>query len=165
MRKAISVDVLDPESIKAAIKYFEDLQKEMEAKGKEIAKRLALIGMREATVHYTGGIPEGNSDVRVSIRETDTGYAVVAEGRDVYFLEFGAGVDSGSGYDTQEIVPPVDISPGSWSKTHYGPFSRQGYWYYGGKPYTGLEPKKGMYHASKLIKAEIKRVAEEVLNE
>ncbi len=161
----MSVDVLDPESIKEAIKYFEGLQKVMEEKGKEIAKRLAEIGMREATIHYAGGFMEGNSNVKVSVRETDTGYAVAAEGEDVYFLEFGAGVDSGRGYDTQEITPPVDISPGSWSEAHDGPFHRQRYWFYGGKLYIGLEPKKGMYHASKLIKAEIKRVAEEVLNE
>ena len=160
----IKVDLLDPSSIQKAIDALENRQGWIGQKCKELAKRLAEIGMNEAQVAYYGAINEGNGDVAVRIYETPTGYAIEAYGNDVFFVEFGTGISAGNGYDTSEITPPVSIEPGSYSQSiGSGKFSKDHpYWWYNGKRYTGTRPYMGMYHASKAIKQNIEKVAKEV---
>lgn len=160
MDKRISIDPFVPESYDAAIKEIEDYKKYVDEKSQELCKRLAEIGLSVAQIYF---IPEaGNSDVTLSIEKVNDGYLLKAEGEDVCFLEFGAGVTAGLGYDTSVIEPPVDISPGSWSNAHGGMFSRKGYWFYGGKIMNSIVPQMGMYHAVSETMQRIAEVAREV---
>ena len=102
------------------------------------------------STYYNAGMDEGkNYDYDVTIEPTEKGCKLVANGEDVCFLEFGAGVSTKSWQgEGQEGLPP--IYPGSWSETEgVGQFANQGYWIYGNELYKGIEPTMGMYHASK----------------
>lgn len=162
MKTSIHVDVFNPKSIQDAIDALYGKGEWVEQKCEELSRRLAEIGMREAVVSYQGAATEGNANVGVKIYPIDHGYAIEAYGEDVFFVEFGTGVMAGKGYETDEITPSVPITPGSWSETHAQKFSKDGYWYYGGKKYTGTQPYMGMYKASKAIKANLQKAAEEV---
>lgn len=147
----IQIDILDPSSIEKAIKQIEDYKKSLDTKLKELAERLCTIGVDIVKVSYLSGRREGNSNVDVYIEPTEKGCKLVAEGQDVCFLEFGAGVSTVDyEKDGQEGLPP--IYPGSWSSTEgTGQFAENGYWYYNGEKLDGLMPKLGMYHASQIM--------------
>ena len=164
IRAKIQVDIFDPTSIQNAIDILGGNNKWIEEKCKELTRRLAEIGMQQAVVSYQGAVLDGNADVSVRIYETPSGYAIEAYGSDVYFVEFGTGISAGNGYDTQEISPPVSIESGSYSQTvGKGKFSEEHpWWWYNGIRYQGTRPYMGMYHASKAIKQNILKVAQEV---
>ena len=165
MNKTIYVDPYDPASYDAAIKEIREYKKWVKKKSHELCRRLAEIGLSVAKIYI---IPSnGNTDVTLSVVPLSDGYLLRADGKDVCFMEFGAGVTSGLGYDTKLITPPVDISPGSWSEAHDGQFFKRGgyphgYWYYNGEPMNSIVPQMGMYHAVKEITQRIEQVASEV---
>lgn len=140
---------LSPEGVKQVQRMFNRLNSKIELKLPQIALRLAEIGVPIVFIHYMNGIDEGNEDYDVVIEPTEKGCKLVARGEDVCFLEFGAGVSTKSWQgEGQEGLPP--IYPGSWSETEgSGQFANKGYWFYNGEMRMGLEPKKGMYYASK----------------
>lgn len=162
IRGNIQIDIFDPDSIQHAIDVLEGFG--VEEKCKELARRLAEIGLEEARVSYQNASLDGNEDVGVRIYEIPNGYAIEAYGEDVYFVEFGTGVSAGNGYDTGEITPPVPISSGSYSQTvGKGHFTEEHpYWWYDHIRYSGTRPYMGMYHASKAIKQNLLKVAQEV---
>lgn len=55
---------------------------------------------------------------------------VKAEGADTFFLEFGIGDDVSAEGGDFAAQSGVDVSSGSWSREHNGPYSRHGYWHY-----------------------------------
>lgn len=163
--KRIVIDPFDPSTYDAAIEHAEAMGKLLAERGQKICLRLAEIGKAEAEAHFT---PEaGNSDVTLSVVPTAEGAELIAEGDDLYFMEFGAGAQAGAGYDTGIIEPPVDIAPGSWSRSEQGTkeFATYGSWHHKKAKYTGLVPQMGMYHAYKASEAQAQKVAEEVLND
>ena len=169
MAKLILVDVFDIASIRRAAKEIEDLAKWIEKKSDELCRRLAELGRDVAVTAYADAGAEGNDDVDVEVeRVGNANYIIRAFGSQVYFVEFGAGVTAGENYDTSVILPPVDISPKSWSSTKgTGEFanSKEGYWHYKGERYTQVVPRKGMYLAVKEIESRMREIAKEVLND
>lgn len=165
MVKHIYVDPYDPASYDAAIKEIRAYKREVHKKTLELCKRLAEIGLSVAQIYF---IPSfGNTDVTLSVEPLNNGYLLRADGEDVCFMEFGAGVTAGLGYDTGKVTPPVDISPGSWSAAHDGQFMKNGgypngYWYYNGEPMNAIVPQMGMYHAVNEMVQRIEQVAKEV---
>ena len=165
MVKHISVDPYDPASYDAAIKEIKAYKRWVHKKAIELCKRLAEIGLSVAKIYF---IPSnGNTDVTLSVTPLNNGYLLRADGKDVCFMEFGAGVTAGLGYDTAQVTPPVDIEPGSWSEAHNGQFFKtggfpNGYWYYNGEPMNAIVPQMGMYHAVKEMTQRIEQVAREV---
>lgn len=169
--RVIHLNPLDLDSIREAAKQTREQAERMEDMAAEICRRLAEIGVSVAQIHYIPEAWSGNTDVTVTAEPIENGYKVTASGEDVFFLEFGAGVTAGLGYDTSEIDPPVDITPGSWSREHGGGFWEQyqenpatAGWYYGGQWMDGLAPQMGMYHGHKEIQQRIKEVAQEVFS-
>ena len=165
MDKHIYVDPYDPASYDAAIKEIKDYKKWVHEKTLELCKRLAEIGLSVAQIYF---IPSfGNTDVTLSVTPLNNGYLLRADGEDVCFMEFGAGVTAGLGYDTGKVTPPVDISPGSWSEANNGPFFKSGgypngSWYYQGQQMNAIVPQMGMYHAVNEMVQRIEQVATEV---
>lgn len=162
--RELEFDPFDPNSVRAVQEELERYKESLEKKGMEICRRLAEIGMNVASIRYATGSIDGNTDVDVSVEPIENGYKVTANGEDVFFLEFGAGVAAGFNYDTSVIAPPVDITPGSWSKDHARQFTEKGHWYYGGRKYDMVTPRMGMYSAIKEVEQNIARVAKEVLD-
>lgn len=167
MAKLILVDLFDIPSIRRAAKEVEDYGRWIEKKADELCRRLAELGEDVAVTAYADAGAEGNDDVNVEVvKEGNARYILRAYGSQVYFVEFGAGTAAGENYDTSVIEPPVDITPGSWSRTQgTGEFakSKLGYWHYKGEHYEQITPRKGMYLASKEISESIKEIANEVL--
>lgn len=164
MSKLILVDIFDIASVKRAAKEIEDYGKWINKKADELCRRLAELGEEVAVTAYADAGAESNDDVNVEVeRVGDANYILRAFGSQVFFVEFGAGTAAGENYDTSVILPPVDISPGSWSRTQgTHEFDRWGSWHHAGQKYTEVVPRKGMYLAVKEAEQSIKRIAEEV---
>lgn len=156
---------LSKESITDTIKFLNNYVNEIERKMQKLSEELANIGVNVVYVHYLSGIDEGNEDYDIQVIPNEHGCTLQAKGEDVCFLEFGAGVTTAA-YEGegQEGLPP--IYPGSYSRTEgNGSFDLYGYWIYGKKRYTGLEPKMGMYYASKDMQQKALEVARRVFND
>lgn len=152
-------------SINSAIRELNDYQKDLERKGKEICRRLADYGKSLAVTAYSGTQYDGNKDVSVTVEERTNGYAIVASGETVLFLEFGAGVTYGYGHPQAD---QFGMGPGTYpdGKGHWD--DPNGWWIpksAGGGHTYGNEPSMAMYNAAKDLRAEIERVAREVFSE
>ena len=89
---------------------------------------------------------DGNSDVTVTREPVENGgFRIIASGEDVTFLEFGTGVYTE--VKRPSVQANFDISAGSWSAEHDGPFSRTGRWFYKRTEYIGTTPIAAMQDA------------------
>lgn len=88
----IVIDPFDKKSVDNAIKMVNQYKKDFEAKEQEFVRRLAEIGVRVAQSGFSTADYDGVNDVSVSMEKTSAGYAVVASGETVGFIEFGTGV-------------------------------------------------------------------------
>lgn len=100
---------------------------------------------------------------RVYAEKTRYGAALIAEGKDVVFREFGAGVTTA----TDKVSPKAEglppIEPASYSIEHAQLFYNNGYWKYKGKTYTGITPTLGLYNASEHIKSSMLQKAKDMM--
>lgn len=87
----ISMNLSD-KSISEALKQVKQYQKYIDRKTRELTERLALIGAKEASVRFTTAIYDGVNDVTVNVHRVKDGWAIVAKGKAVCFIEFGTGV-------------------------------------------------------------------------
>ena len=92
MRKTIIKCTLDKQSIDQAIKQLKEYKRKFLEREKRLIEGLAEIGLKEASVRFTTAMYDGTNDVSVKLDETKNGYVIVAEGKAVAFIEFGAGV-------------------------------------------------------------------------
>lgn len=88
----IVIDPFDKKSIARAEKMVQQYKKDFEVKEREFCRRLAEIGVSVAQAGFTTADYDGVKDVVVSMEKTTNGYAVVASGETVGFIEFGTGV-------------------------------------------------------------------------
>lgn len=72
---------------------------------------------------------------------------LIAEGKDVCFLEFGAGVYADGNHPWAGEMP-FAVRPGSWSETHARQFADRGFWFYNGTSYSYIPPTRAMFNAS-----------------
>ena len=105
-----------------------------------------------------------DGEVDVHTERTSNGYSIIAEGQQVCFLEFGAGVSTDPNHPFAGKVP-FSVHAGSWSESPKGKkqFSTKGYWYYNKQRYEGIEPRRGLYEAYKAILQEADRITREEL--
>lgn len=144
-----------------ALKQIEQYERRIRPKLDEVCKRLAEIGaaMAQRIFDDPSVIAEGNGGTAVTVEKIENGYSIVASGEAVYFVEFGTGNQATSNHGFTVSVP---ISPGSWSEGHAQKFSEYGFWWYNKVKYTETPTYAPMFYASKEIRANAKRVAEEV---
>ena len=102
-------------------------------------EKLADIGVREASVRFTTAMYDGVNDSHVTLKPVDNGYAILAEGNAVAFIEFGAGDATGIMAGQYDEVPSV-VRPGSWSESHAQMYSRYGFWVFAGQILHEVEP-------------------------
>ena len=154
--KTITIE-LSTESCKAALEQLKPYKKS-DKKLDLVCKKLAEIARDEAQRRFDRGAEHGNGGVQVSIMPIENGYKVIAQGEDVYFIEFGTGIFANpNGYDTT-----VPVYPGSYSEQNAQKFSEYGYWWYGGEKLQGTEAQNAMYYAGRAIRENERRVWEEV---
>ena len=92
MRKTIINVGLGEKGISQAIQELKRYKQEFLKREKRLIKGLAEIGLKEASVRFTTAMYDGTNDVSVTLDVINNGYAIVAEGQAVAFIEFGAGV-------------------------------------------------------------------------
>ena len=177
MPKKISFDVLNPAEIKKAAQEIEAYKIWVQRRTREIAERLSLIGIQEASIRFSGAMYDGTNDVYVRTEEisiSDTYvFTIYAEGHAVCFIEFGAGVY----YNSAEYPltkPEGVVNIGEYGKGH----GRQSKWAYYGEPGSNgitYNSTKGqvvithgnpaampMYYASVEMKRQVLSIAKEV---
>ena len=92
MRKTIINVGLGEQGISRAIQELKRYKQEFLKREKRLLEGLAEIGLKEASVRFTTAMYDGTNDVSVTLDVINNGYAIVAEGQAVAFIEFGAGV-------------------------------------------------------------------------
>lgn len=155
MPKKITVS-LSAQSIDNAIKELKAYKSELEKKLDELCKRLADYGVDIIANDY-GYTDTG--EIAVGWYKVDKGYVVTAEGRGVYFVEFGAGDLAGTGMMKN---PPVATTPGSYSEQHAQEYTQYGYWYWNGHVFNEIAPRSGVYYASEFMRRDLINIAKEV---
>ena len=102
------------------LKALERYEKQLTIKLDEACQRLAQIGADAANMHYAEARADsaetGNSGTTAVVLplEGGNGYKIFAEGRDVYFIEFGTGNAAGMFYGDGLPTTSVPVYPGSW---------------------------------------------------
>lgn len=140
--------------------------KALQKKGMELCKKLADIGEQEAFTGFMSAYSNGeHNPVTVNAEPIENGYRIVAEGDDVCFIEFGAGVYY-NGAEPYPIPRPAGIvGIGEYGKGH----GKEDFWFYtdeSGSHYThGTPAAMPMYNASKAILESVSQVANEVFND
>lgn len=104
----IVIDPFDKKSISTALKQIKQYKVDFEAKEQEFIRRLAEIGVSVAQAGFAIADYDGVNDVSVRMEKTSTGYAVIAAGEAVGFIEFGTGVKYPEWDNTDmEYTPPA----------------------------------------------------------
>lgn len=169
-RKVISVK-LNKQSIDNAIKELAQYKQDFLAKEQKLLEGLANIGVRDASIRFTTAMYDGVNDVTVTLDKTSKGYAIIAEGEAVAFIEFGAGVYHNSSEPYPNPRPEGVVGIGEYGK---GKGKRRA-WYYKGEPGTNGELQKNgvvktrgnpaampMWYASEEMRNSILQIAREV---
>ena len=150
-------------SITRAMRELREFQASLDEKRDKLLEELANIGVREASVRFTSAMYDGVNDAKVTLETTDDGYAIVAEGHAVAFIEFGAGVYYNSSEPYPNPRPAGIVGIGEYGKGH------------GKRPAWGFENEDGdlvitrgnpaampMWHASEEMRMNIQKIAQEV---
>lgn len=146
-------------SIKDAQEQLKAYKKTVEAKRAELVKRLSELGVDEASVRFSNAQYDGDNDVKVTTQETEKGIKIIANGKAVCFIEFGAGVARGGGYP-EDRKPEGIVGLGEYGKGH-GATGLP--WYYAhGKKTDGNPPAMAMLSARNAMVEQVTQIAREV---
>lgn len=107
---------LSSKSIGQAIRELKSFRDSLEVKTKVFLEELAHIGVKEASVRFTTAIYDGVNDSSVTLKPIDGGYCIVAEGKAVAFIEFGAGVYHNPGEPYPNPRPDGIVGIGEYGK-------------------------------------------------
>ena len=126
----IVINPFDKKSIAQAEQMVRQYKKDFEVKVTEFTRRLAEIGVQTATSMFHMADYDGTKDITVTLEKTPTGYAVVAAGQTVGFVEFGTGIRWREWKDDSNVngTPYTPPPHGSYGKGH----GKQtwGWWFY-----------------------------------
>lgn len=169
-RKVIPIE-LSVSGINKAIKELAKYKQEFLEKEKRLVKGLADIGLREATVRFTSAAYDGVNDVSVSLVKTTNGYAIMAKGNAVAFIEFGAGVYHNPSEPYPAPRPEGIVGIGEYGQ---GKGTRRAWFYYGDAGSNGEIQENGavktrgnpaampLWYTSQEMEKSIMRVVREV---
>ena len=162
MAKVIKM-TLSTSSIDDAIKELQAFQKSIKAKKDKLLEELGRIGVQEASVRFTTAMYDGVNDSSVTLESTPDGYAIVAEGTAVAFIEFGSGVYHNPTEPYPNTRPDGIVGIGEYGKG-YGKRQAWGYRDDAGELVIthGNPAAMPMWYASEEMRSEIKRIAKEV---
>lgn len=144
---------LSTESIDDAIMKLSDYQQEIEGNLKQVVEKLTYSAADVANVAYG----DWGVEARASTDESH-GYIDVV-GDMPAIAEFGAG-DATNPVGFENI--PGDVYAGSYSEQHAKQYSRWGFWYFAGEPYTEVPGRHGLRQAKDYIIENSTQVAMEV---
>ena len=159
----ITIDPFDKKSVDTALKKIQQYKRDFLVKEQEFVRRLTEIGVSVAQAGFSTADYDGVNDVVVSMEQTATGYAVVASGETVGFIEFGTGVKYPEWDNTgMEYTPPAHGTYGKgqgknpwgrWFKGSEGAVAQHTY---------GNPPAEAMRTARDAVVENVTRIAREV---
>lgn len=159
---------MNPSTIDDAIEAIEDLKEKLDRLNENM-ERLAEIGVRVAEDAFTMAALDASVEpVSVTCKMNKDGFVITARGREVAYLEFGAGVFF-NGTEPYEGERPEGIDPIGGHDTITGSSISQGIfdsWSYkdGNKTVVthGIPAAQGMYLAQKAMAEEAKKIIKEI---
>ena len=162
MAKVISMS-LSASSISNAIKEVKAFRDSLEMKKDKLLEELANIGVKEASVRFTTAMYDGVNDSSVTLETISNGYAIVAEGQAVAFIEFGAGVYHNTGEPYPDPRPDGIVGIGEYGKG-YGKRKAWGFKGESGELVIthGNPAAMPMWYASEEMRSNIAKIAREV---
>ena len=107
---------LSSSSIDNAIKELKAYKYSLEAKKDLLLEELANIGVKEASIRFTTALYDGVNDSSVTLKPILNGYCIVAEGKAVAFIEFGAGIYHNPGEPYPNPRPSGIVGIGEYGK-------------------------------------------------
>lgn len=162
---------LSPSSCDRALKQLRTYKTWSSRKADELCKRLAEYGRTKVEVYFDEALYDGTKDVKLDVTKTDNGYSLVASGKTVAFLEFGAGVHYPNDHPK---AGELGIEHGTYGKGK----GANDYWFYTGQPGNaggelalghknttithGNPANMPMFHTAQDMREEILRIAQEV---
>lgn len=117
MSKVIKMS-LSTKSIGQALNELKAYRNSIESREKQLVEELANIGVREASVRFTTAMYDGVNDSEVTLETIENGYRIVAEGKAVAFIEFGAGVYHNPTEPYPNPRPTGVVGIGEYGKGH-----------------------------------------------
>lgn len=163
MAKRIKIG-LSSRSIQAAINEMEAYKNSIDTKMNLLCRRLAEMGAVKVSIGYARAIYSGDKHISVSVEQTPTGYAIVASGESVLFVEFGAGAKYGHGHPQNS---EFGMGPGTYPSDK-GHWNDPKGWYipkaHGGGHTYGNPPSAVMYETAKDLREAILNAAREVFS-
>lgn len=163
MAKTIIKMSLSSESIKDAIREVKAYRGSLDDKKDKLLEELANIGVKEASVRFTTAIYDGMNDSYVTLETTPDGYCIVAEGKAVAFIEFGAGVYHNPGEPYPNPRPEGIVGIGEYGKG-YGKRQAWGFRNDDGELVItrGTPAAMPLWYASEEMRSKIQKIAQEV---
>lgn len=165
MSRTIAIDILDASSVDAAVREIQEYAKWLQTKAEALARRLAAYGLTQVRIGYNAAVYDEDKHIEVSVANRgDNTYVITAEGRDLLFLEFGAGVRYGDGHP---LNSDLGMGPGTYPGQTHVP--EPGYWWYTGEDgeshfSVGNAPSMVMYMTGMELEREVDRIAMEVFS-
>lgn len=156
---------LTEQSIGRAIKEIKAYQKSLDRKKQLLLEHLARIGLEEASIRFTTAMYDGVNDSAVNLRRIPNGWAIVAKGNAVCFIEFGAGVYYNPSEPYPNPRPPGVVGIGEYG---LGKGKRQGWVFKNGKEKVftrGNPAAMPMWYATEEMRRSILAVAREVFSD
>ena len=157
----IEIDPFNPISVWLANRAINEHVRQFNENVDRYLRGLAEIGEKAAQGKYSG------TPVTISVKQIENGYAVSADGKEVAFLEFGAGstVNTANRYADDM---PFEVRQGSYSdsKDPPGEYAQTGYkfWHLGKTLMTHVDPRNGVQAAYDAIIQDMKNLAEVVFS-
>ena len=154
---------LNQRAINSAIVLLQNYKREFLEKEKRLIEGLAEIGLKEASVRFTTAMYDGTNDVSVHLATTKNGYVIVADGKAVAFIEFGAGVYHNGSEPYPNPRPKGIVGIGEYGEGH----GKQKAWGYMDENdelviTRGNPAAMPMWYASEEIKNAVLKVVREV---
>ncbi len=172
MRKKYVIGI-DGSGINEMLRGIEEEKRWLDEKSKELSEKLASMGAVSASLGFARAIYDGTPDWDITVEARgENGYAVIAKGTTVLFVEFGTGVVHP---DNHPEAAKNGMIRGAYGKGH----GKQRTWGYYGDPGTNgvVVPKSNgkdvvlthgnpanmpMYESVKELERELARVVREV---
>ncbi len=161
----IEINPFSPISIKKAQKQILEYQRWVERKEQELLDRLSMYGATRVSLGFARAIyDEQGNDIKVSVEMDGSKARIIAQGEDVCFVEFGAGVRYGQGYEGNK--PRGIVGIGEYGKGKGK--NPKGWWYTGndgeGHHTYGNPPSMTMWKTSVELREIIGDIAREVFS-
>ena len=169
----IFVDIFDIDSIDKAIKKLDEYGNSLEQKANQLCEKLANLGYEVAFQIMGEHIYSGETISSLQVQEIEPNkYEIIAGSVALLFLEFGAGT-VGAGHPLDD---EFGMGPGTYPGQKHA-FDANGWWFLtddenlairkskDGKMWghsRGNPPQMPMYNASRKIREDLLRVAQEV---